>query len=304
MSTTPASATTTPTSPASTAAGSPVPVVAHSITAPAATAQRELHGLYRRVPNLGDYGSMAAIEERWILPRAKAYETSAPRFGSAGELLQALKEFLSEEEASIPESATFLAEHATLEQFKVVVRQFALDGLTESESLLPVVPRLPYRSAMAVFRVLIDELGCGNEEKAHSQLYRDLLTELGMSLDLDDYLDETTPECFAYVNMFHWLASRASSPQYFLGAYAYFETSVLYAFQSFARAARRLGIVHDAYYTEHLYIDSYHSSHMRTAIRALDEPDLAKIWAGVRLASDIVGTATETAIARARETVA
>ncbi|MGW4700589.1 iron-containing redox enzyme family protein [Streptomyces sp. NPDC004285] len=293
MSTTPASPT-----------ASSVPVAAHSIAAPAATAQRELHALYRRVPNLGDYGSMTAIEERWILPKARAYEASAPRFGSAGELLQALKEFLSEEEAALPESATFLAEHATLDQFKLIVREFALDGLTESESLLPVVPRLPYRSAMAVFRVLIDELGCGNEEKAHSQLYRDLLTELGMSLELDDYLDDTSPECYAYVNMFHWLASRAPSPQYFLGAYAYFETSVLYAFQSFARAARRLGIVHDAYYTEHLYIDSYHSNHMRTAIRALDEPDLAKIWAGVRLASDIVGEATETAIARARESVA
>lgn len=294
---------TTPAAP-SAAAPSAVPVAAHSITAPAATSQRELHSLYRRVPNLGDYGSMTAIEERWILPKARAYEASAPRFGSPGELLQALKEFLAEEEASLPESATFLAEHATLDQFKVVVRQFALDGLTESESLLPVVPRLPYRSAMAVFRVLIDELGCGNEEKAHSQLYRDLLTELGLSLRLDDYLDETVPECFAYVNMFHWLASRAPSPQYFLGAYAYFETSVLYAFQSFARAARRLGISHDAYYTEHLYIDSYHSSHMRTAIRSLDEPDLAKIWAGVRLASDIVGTATEAAVARARESVA
>ncbi|MFF9853231.1 iron-containing redox enzyme family protein [Streptomyces litmocidini] len=292
------------TTPASPTAESPVPVAAHSFATPPATAHRELHSLYRRVPNLGDYGSMASIEERWILPKARAYEASAPRFGSAGELLQALKEFLAEEEAALPESATFLAEHATLDQFKVVVRQFALDGLTESESLLPVVPRLPYRSAMAVFRVLIDELGCGNEEKAHSQLYRNLLTELGMSLELDDYLDETTPECYAYVNMFHWLASRASSPQYFLGAYAYFETSVLYAFQSFARAAKRLGIVHDAYYTEHLYIDSYHSNHMRTAIRALDEPDFAKIWAGVRLASDIVGEAQEAAIALARETVA
>ncbi|MFJ9433067.1 iron-containing redox enzyme family protein [Streptomyces sp. NPDC101490] len=298
MSTTPA----TPSPPGPVAV--PVPVAAHSITAPPATAQRELHALYRRVPHLGDYGSMTAIEERWILPKARAYEASAPRFGSAGELLQALKEFLAEEEAALPESATFLAERATLDQFKLVVRQFALDGLTESESLLPVVPRLPYRSAMAVFRVLIDELGCGNEEKAHSQLYRDLLTELDLSLRLDDYLDETTPECFAYVNMFHWLASRAPSPQYFLGAYAYFETSVLYAFQSYARAARRLGIVHDAYYTEHLYIDSYHSGHMRTAIRSLEEPDLAKIWAGVRLASDIVGAANEAAVARARGTAA
>ncbi|MEU2243576.1 iron-containing redox enzyme family protein [Streptomyces sp. NPDC018338] len=292
-----------PSTSASLSGSTGAPVVAHSVTAPAATAQRDLHAFYRRVPSLGDYGSMAAIEERWILPVARGHEAAAPRFANAGELLGTLKEFLAEEEAALPESATFLAEQATLEQFKAVVAQFALDGLTESESLLPVVPRLPYRSGMAVFRVLIDELGCGNDEKAHSQLYRDLLTELGMSTRLDDYLDTTSPECYAYVNMFHWLASRAPSPQYFLGAYAYFETSVLYAFQSYARAARRLGIAHDAYYTEHLYIDTYHSSHMRTAIRALDEPDLAKIWAGVRLASEIVGAATEAAVARARETV-
>lgn len=73
---------TTPAAPSASAASS-VPVAAHSITAPAATAQRELHSLYRRVPNLGDYGSMTAIEERWILPKARAYEASAPRFGSA-----------------------------------------------------------------------------------------------------------------------------------------------------------------------------------------------------------------------------
>ncbi|MDX3373569.1 iron-containing redox enzyme family protein [Streptomyces sp. ME02-6991-2A] len=267
---------------------------------PEAAAQRTLHRLYRQVPGIAEYAAMTGIEERWILPKARAYEESAPAFGSAGELLGALKDVLANEEATLPESHTFLAEHATLEQFKVVVREFALDGLTESESLLPVVPRLPYRSGMAVFRVLIDELGCGNEEKAHSQLYRDLLDELGMSLELDDYLEVTSPQGYAYVNMFHWLASRAVSPQYFLGAYAYFESSVLYGFQSFARAAQRLGIVRGGYYSEHLYIDEYHSNHMRTAIRTLEEPDLAKIWAGVRLTSDIVGEATETAIALAR----
>ncbi|MER8093967.1 iron-containing redox enzyme family protein [Streptomyces goshikiensis] len=263
--------------------------------------QRELHGLYGRVPDLDGYAAMLAIEEQWILPAARAYEADAPDFASVGELLAGLKDFLAAEEADISDNSRFLANEATLGQFKVVVGEFALDGLTESESLLPVVPRLPYRSGMAVFRVLIDELGCGNDDKSHSQLYRDLLLELGMSTDPDSYLDSTSPECYAYVNMFHWLASRASSPQYFLGAYGYFETSVLYGFQSFARAAKRLGIQQDAYYTEHLYIDAYHSNHMRTAIRALEEPDLAKIWAGVRLASDIVGTATEAAITRARK---
>jgi hypothetical protein len=264
-------------------------------------AQRELYGLYRQVPDVEGYAAMLGIEEQWILPIARGYETSAPDFTSTGELLDALKQFLAEEEAEVSDNHRFLANEISLEQFKVVVREFALDGLTESESLLPIVPRLPYRSGMAVFRVLIDELGCGNDEKSHSQLYRDLLHELDMSTDLDTYLDVTGPESYAYVNMFHWLASRAPSPQYFLGAYGYFEASVLYGFQSFARAAKRLGIKQDAYYTEHLYIDSYHSNHMRTAIRSLEKPDLAKIWAGVRLASDIVGDATEAAITRARE---
>jgi hypothetical protein len=263
-------------------------------------AQRELYGLYRQVPDVEGYAAMLALEGQWITPMVRGYETNAPGFASTGELLNALKQFLATEEAELSDSHQFLANEATLEQFKVVVREFALDGLTESESLLPIVPRLPYRSGMAVFRVLIDELGCGNDEKTHSQLYRDLLRELDMSTDLDSYLDVTGPESYAYVNMFHWLASRAPSPQYFLGAYGYFEASVLYGFQSFARAAKRLGIQQDAYYTEHLYIDSYHSNHMRTAIRSLEEPDLAKLWAGVRLASDIVGEATEAAINRAR----
>lgn len=267
------------------------------------SAQRQLYRLYREVPDAEGYAAMIGLEEDWILPLARHHEDTAPDFASAGELLRALKEFLAEEEAQLPASHSFLANDATLGQFKAVVAQFALDGLTESESLLPVVPRLPYRSGMAVFRVLIDELGCGNDEKSHSQLYRDLLTELGMTTDLDAYLEGTGAESYAYVNMFHWLATRASTPEYFLGGYAYFESSVLYGFQSFARAARRLGIRNDAYYTEHLYIDAYHSNHMRAAVRALEEPDLKKIWAGVRLTSDIVDAANEAAVARAREGV-
>ncbi|MCX5199578.1 iron-containing redox enzyme family protein [Streptomyces sp. NBC_00249] len=265
-----------------------------------ATSHKELYGLYQQVPDVGRYAAMVGHEERWIVPLARDHEASAPAFASAHELLDALKDFLAAEEAELSDNHRFLANEAGPAQFRSLVAEFALDGLTESESLLPVVPRLPYRSGMAVFRVLIDELGCGNDEKSHSQLYRDLLDELGMSTDPDSYLDATPPEIYAYVNMFHWLASRAPSPQYFLGAYAYFESSVLYGFQSFARAAKRLGISKDAYYTEHLYIDAYHSTHMKTAIRSLEEPDLAKIWAGVRLASDIVGTATESAITRAR----
>ena len=185
----------------------------------------------------------------------------------------------------------------------MVVAQFAVDGLIESHSLLPIVPRLPHRSGMAVFRVLVDEFGCGNVNQAHNQLYRDLLTELGMSTDLDDYLDDTLPEVFAYVDLFHWLASRAPDPEYFLGAYAYFESSVLYAFRSLAAAAERLGLKHAQYYTEHLYIDGFHSKQMQQAIRDYDSErgaDLAKVWTGIQLTSEISGAALDAAIELSR----
>ncbi|OKI94025.1 hypothetical protein AMK10_16865 [Streptomyces sp. CB02058] len=264
--------------------------------------QKRLFELYQSVPDAQAYAELLKMEQEWIVPLAGQFTDEAPSFTSVAELMTAMKEFLVEEGRSSSENHRFLAQDATYEQFKYVVREFAVDGLTESLSLLAVVPRLPYRSGMAVFRVLIDELGCGNEAQAHSQLYRDLLTELDMPTDMNSYLD-IGPESYSYVNLFHWLANRAESPEYFLGGYAYFEASVLYGFQSFAHAARRLKIKNHAYYTEHLYIDNFHSKQMRTAIREKQAEtgiDLAKVWAGVRITSAIVGHATEMAIFRSR----
>jgi hypothetical protein len=152
-------------------------------------------------------------------------------------------------------------------------------------------------------RVLIDEFGCGNSEQEHSQLYRDPLTELGMPTDLDYYIEIVSEPSLAYVNLFSWLAARAPAEEYFLGAYAYFESSVLSAFQSFAAATERLGIHNRRYYTEHLYIDSFHSRQMLEAIKALEDErpiNLAKVWTGMLLTSATVAEATEAAVTKAR----
>lgn len=265
--------------------------------------QRRLFRLNRSLPDADQYSWMRATEDAWVGQLAREHVAEAPRFGSVAELFTALGELHAAEEADVPESQDYLALSASMDEFKKVVEQFAVDGLIESQGLLAVVPRLPYRSGMAVFRVLIDEFGCGNEEQAHSQLYRDLLTELGMSVELENYIDTTVAECLCYVNLFHWLAARAETPEYFLGAYAYFETSVLYAFKSYAQAAKRLGIKQHGYFTEHLYVDQYHSRQMRAAIRAYDQEsgaDLAKMWAGATLTSAVVAEANEAAIALAR----
>ncbi|MER7769841.1 iron-containing redox enzyme family protein [Kitasatospora sp. NPDC096140] len=266
--------------------------------------QKRLYDLYTSVPTAAEYQEMVGMEERWIGAIAEGHRRTAPGFASHTELLRELSGFLAREGAVASDSHRFLAEEATIDQFRVVVSEFAMDGLTESLNLLPVVPRLPYKAGMAVFRVMVDELGCGNDDQAHSELYRELLRELDLPTEVEAYRAGSSPQSHAYVNMFHWLASRADTPEYFLGGYAYFEASVLYGFRSFAQAARRLGLKSGKYYTEHLYIDTYHSKQMRVAIRETQTAqglDLAKVWAGVELTSAVVGDATETAIALARE---
>lgn len=170
----------------------------------------------------------------------------------------------------------FIANEANLEQFKEIVSQFAVDGMIESQSLLAIIPRLPGRSRMAVLRVLVD---------------------------LEHHVARAEDGVLAFVGLFYWLAARAPEPDYFLGAYSYFESSVLYAFRSFAAASKRLGVRHDRYYTEHLYIDAFHSKQMQAAIRDLDVErgvDLRKVWTGVELTSAIVAEAVDAAVASAR----
>jgi Iron-containing redox enzyme len=262
-----------------------------------------LFRLNRSVPDAAVYAEIERLEADWIVPLAASVEAAAPEFGSRAELMRALENLLAQEEADLPPTHDFLAREATLDQFKVVAAQFAVDGLTESQSLLAVVPRLPHRASMAVFRVLIDEFGCGNVDRVHFGLYKELLTELGLPTDLAGYLPGALPEVYAYVDLFYWLAARAPRPDYFVGAYAYFESSVLYAFRCLGAAADRLGLRHARYYSEHLYIDNYHSKQMKTAIRELDAEqgvDYRKVWTGIQLTSQIAGAAMDAAIELSR----
>lgn len=269
--------------------------------------QKRLYVHNRTVVDVDGYADMLAIERDWAVRMAAEYEERAPDFSSRAELLEALRTLLREEERAGPsEAERFLAEEATLEQFKEVVTDFAVDGLVESQSHLGIIRRLPARARTTVLRVLIDEFGCGNDEQEHAQLYAALVSELGLPTDLEYYVARAPDECFAYVNLFHWFADRAPDPEYFLGAYAYFESSVLYAFRCYARASERLGIRNGKYYTEHLYIDSFHSKQMRSSIRALEQERpvrFAKVWAGIQMTSETVARATEASVNRARNLV-
>ncbi|MFE9423865.1 iron-containing redox enzyme family protein [Kitasatospora sp. NPDC006697] len=267
--------------------------------------QRQLFLLNRSLPDREVLDRLLTIEQEWLAPKLAKLADRAAEVTTRQDWLAALAGLLDEERAGTP-AGEYLAEHATREQFARVVREFALDGLTEAQNFFPAVPRLPIRAQMAVMRVLIDEFGCGNLHQSHSRLYLLLLAELGLPQELEDFLESTSEETYGFLNVFYWLTQRAPEIEYFLGALAYLEASIPDAFTVQARACARLGLAHGTYYTEHLHIDTFHREEMQTAIRELQAArglDAGKLWAGALLVSDLLGTAFEAAVERVRAEV-
>lgn len=260
--------------------------------------------LYNRsLPCADTVARLEEIELTWIIPLVASVEADTPTLTSRTEWVRALDGLLAQERVGSTAS-DYLAERASREQFRMVVSEFALDGLTEAQNFFPAVARLPIRAQMPLVRVLIDEFGCGNLQQAHSQLYRNLLTELDLPLDLNSYVDRTSDEIYAFLNVFYWLTQRAPHVEYFLGALAYLEASIPTAFTYYARACARLGIENSQYYTEHVHIDGFHMREMQAAIReyeAVNGMDPTLVWVGARLLSELIGTAFEVAVERARE---
>lgn len=243
------------------------------------------------------------LEAAWIEPLVAGLEDRTPPLAGRADWKDRLGELLARERAGSP-AGSYLAEKATREQFAHVVREFALDGLTEAQNFFPAIPRLPMRAQMAVMRVLIDEFGCGNLQQTHSRLYLDLLAELGLPQELESFLDTTGDETYEFLNVFYWLTQRAGHVEYFLGALAYLEASIPDAFTVQARACARLGLAQGRYYTEHLHIDTFHMREMQTAIKEYEAErglDATKLWTGAQLVSQLIGGAFDAAVERARE---
>ncbi len=247
-----------------------------------------------------------AYESRWV-EQLTAALPPVPPLRTFKDFRAALAALIEGDAAAWSPSEQFLAREASRAQFRVIVDQFAVDGLTEAQAFLAILPRLPLRAQAAVQRILIDEFGCGNVEMMHTQLYRNLLTELGSPIELEHFVDTALDPVFEFVNIFHWMTKRARQVDYFLGALAWFEGVVPTLFAPYVAACERLGIQAHPYYSEHVHIDVFHA---RSALLAITETarvmpfDYQKAWTGVCLAHATAGRAFEAAVALARTSAA
>lgn len=270
--------------------------------------QRELY-LFNRERLQDPYGGAPAVlafERSWVEERLRPFvDQAAPR--DLAELRARLARLISDEQEAPSPSATYVAESISRPQFRILVQEFAIDGLTEAQAFYYVLPRLTLEAQMPMLRIMIDEFGSGNLKRAHTSLYVNLLRELEMPTALAHYAELVCSECLEFVNLFFWLGLRADSPSYFAGAITYLETSIPSFFACYAQACARLGIEAHAYYTEHQHIDAFHAIEGQRLLRAMettDTLDLRQAWLGAQLASAITGLAFDAAVERARRSPA
>lgn len=266
--------------------------------------QKQLY-LYNRAqlrkPGGGD-PALLAFERQWIAGQLAEIPPADCPADLAG-LQQSLARLIAEEQRELPESARYVGERMTLEEFRILVQEFAVDGLTEAQVFYYILPRLSLEAQMPMLRIMIDEFGSGNLKRAHTSLYLELLRELEMPTELAFYSERLEPESFAFVNLFFWLTLRADDPSYFAGAITYLETAIPVFFECYVQACQRLGIEAHAYYSEHQHIDAFHAIEGQRLLRAMQATDSLcprKAWLGAKLASAITAAAFEGAVGKAR----
>lgn len=265
---------------------------------------KELFIHNRSILNADSYKRLLEIENPWILEIFDSIQSKLKIINSKAEFQKEFDNLLFEERNAPSDDADYIANQVTLDEFKAIIQEFAVDGLTEAQSFFPIIARLPITAQMPILRVLIDEFGCGNLQQAHSKLYYQLLSELEMPTNIESYLDILNPESYAFLNIFYWLTNRAPDVEYFLGALAYLESMIPFAFQCFADACQRLNIANSKYYTEHIHIDNFHAKDTLRALWELDSAiglDYTKAWTGVQIASFITAQAFDAALKKAKK---
>lgn len=164
--------------------------------------QRSLYLLNRARLQSPESGPAALLgfEREWIAGRlADVPSQGLP--GDLSELRRRLSRLIEDEQREAPESACYVAERMSRAEFRILVQEFAVDGLTEAQVFYYVLPRLTLEAQMPMLRIMIDEFGSGNLKRAHTTLYIELLKELEMPTDLASHVERIDSTSFEFVNL-------------------------------------------------------------------------------------------------------
>ncbi|MFC8074482.1 iron-containing redox enzyme family protein [Streptomyces sp. NPDC057307] len=195
----------------------------------------------------------------------------------------------------------FLKEEGEVWHLREYAAQRSLYHLKEADPHAWVIPRLRGRAKAAMVAVEFDEYGGGHAERMHSRLFADLMTDLGLDTTYGQYLDASTGEMLAVVNLMSMFGLHRSLRGALVGHFAAVEVTSSPASRRLADAMRRADAGEAAvhFYAEHVEADAVHEQVVRRDVVGglLDdepwlEPDVAFGVAATDLLDTRIGDRT------------
>ncbi|WP_399036833.1 iron-containing redox enzyme family protein [Streptomyces sp. ASQP_92] len=172
-----------------------------------------------------------------------------------------------------------LARDGELWQMREYVMLRSLYHLKEADPHLWVVPRLRGRAKAGMVAIEYDEFGGGRADRIHSQLFANLMADLGLNTDYGHYLDEAPAEALVTVNLMSLFGLQRALRGALIGHFAAVEITSSPGSRRLAAAMSRLeaGPAAEHFYAEHVEADAVHEQVVRHEVVAgllADEPFL------------------------------
>lgn len=140
----------------------------------------------------------------------------------------------------------------------------SVNALVEASQMSRTLGGAPTPVQATLTRIFLEEYGAGRLAKKHSTYFAQMLMEQGLRVEPEAYLDVAPWEVLASINQAFYLAESKRHYLRFCGAFTYTEVSTPASFDSYARAARRLGLSdgHGDYWSLHVREDARHGAWM------------------------------------------
>ncbi|MEU8511030.1 iron-containing redox enzyme family protein [Kitasatospora sp. NPDC048722] len=144
----------------------------------------------------------------------------------------------------------------------------SLYHLKEADPQMWVVPRLPNPAKAALVTVQYDEYGAGRPDRAHAQLFAEMMADFGLDPGYGRYLDAVPAPALAVVNLMSLFGLHRSLRGALVGQFAAVEITSPPGAARLAAALERLGAssAGTLFYREHVLADAVHEQLVRRTV--------------------------------------
>jgi hypothetical protein len=177
---------------------------------------------------------------------------------AADRVPRALAELVASDDG--PELARHMQHHATLEQYRELVRVRSVYHLKEADPHSWGIPRLAGRAKAALVEIQADEYGGGRAGRMHSELFRRMMRALGLDDTYGAYIDDAPAIVLAGNNAMSLFGLHRRLRGALAGHLAAFEMTSSVPNRRYGNGLRRLGFDRDAtwFHDEHVEADAVH----------------------------------------------